>query len=390
MTDHSAITALIPAIYQGPLETKPWQTFLRQLRELIGCDVTALMLRPSKDGMAPLIIWDWPFETDDALVKEAIAERTRLGTSHIFTDVLERSGDICSLHETVPLEEFQQSDYYQRLLKPHGLDQIICLCLVEPNNWKCYLTIASNAAKPKLGAVEKAMMTQCLPHLEHALHTYALIKHSELEREIYGKALEQLTIGTVLIDARGRVTAINGATRELLRQHRCVSLLGDRITLSDNTSNTRLQRLLKDAQAWRAQPQSEDFVDVMRVENRSGPSLSILVRTAPRSELYPSDNSPCVILYLNDGARKNTAPEQIVARLFGLTAAEVALALLLAEGCTLAQAAAKLELTENSARTCSKRIFAKTGVSRQAELVRLILSSVALLAGHTPPGAGND
>jgi DNA-binding CsgD family transcriptional regulator len=46
----------------------------------------------------------------------------------------------------------------------------------------------------------------------------------------------------------------------------------------------------------------------------------------------------------------------------------------------LAQAARVLHLSEQTARTYSKLIFAKTGTNRQADLVRLILTSVAHLA----------
>ena len=54
------------------------------------------------------------------------------------------------------------------------------------------------------------------------------------------------------------------------------------------------------------------------------------------------------------------------------------LAILLSEGATLREAAKELGITENSARTYSKRIFMKAGVGRQADLIRLILRSVAM------------
>ena len=46
----------------------------------------------------------------------------------------------------------------------------------------------------------------------------------------------------------------------------------------------------------------------------------------------------------------------------------------------LADAARQIGLTEESARTYSKRIFAKTGTSRQPALVSLLLRSIATLA----------
>ena len=66
--------------------------------------------------------------------------------------------------------------------------------------------------------------------------------------------------------------------------------------------------------------------------------------------------------------------------LFGLSATEARLALCLADGRTLAEAAGEIPITIESARTYSKRIFAKTGTARQADLVRVLLKSIITLA----------
>jgi DNA-binding NarL/FixJ family response regulator len=123
------------------------------------------------------------------------------------------------------------------------------------------------------------------------------------------------------------------------------------------------------------------------VENSTGARLSLLVRPAPLSDWYQTEAGPSVIVYLGDEEHQQQAPEQFVARLFGLTKSEAALATQLANGFSLTEAADKLGLTESSVRTYSKKIFSKLGVSRQAELVRLILQSIALLAGpdHSEP-----
>jgi DNA-binding CsgD family transcriptional regulator len=66
--------------------------------------------------------------------------------------------------------------------------------------------------------------------------------------------------------------------------------------------------------------------------------------------------------------------------LFELNTMEAGLALQIARGRTLTEAALALKLSEQTARTYSKQIFAKTGTHRQAELVRLILTSVVHLS----------
>jgi len=61
--------------------------------------------------------------------------------------------------------------------------------------------------------------------------------------------------------------------------------------------------------------------------------------------------------------------------LFRLTPREAELALALAFGSNPRQAAAELQISTETARTYLRRIFRKTGVSRRADLVRLVVSN---------------
>jgi DNA-binding CsgD family transcriptional regulator len=93
-----------------------------------------------------------------------------------------------------------------------------------------------------------------------------------------------------------------------------------------------------------------------------------------------------VIVYLTDLSRKLEAlqptresSQTLVAQLFGLTPQEARLALLLADGCTLAAAAQQIGVAEAAARNYSKRIYAKMGIRSQSDIVRLVYRSFALL-----------
>ena len=57
-----------------------------------------------------------------------------------------------------------------------------------------------------------------------------------------------------------------------------------------------------------------------------------------------------------------------------------ALALLLANGFTLDEAAVELGIRKNTIRAHLRSIFAKTGVRRQTTLIHLLLSSVASIS----------
>lgn len=61
---------------------------------------------------------------------------------------------------------------------------------------------------------------------------------------------------------------------------------------------------------------------------------------------------------------------------FGLRAAEATMALLLAEGLTIRQAAERLHYSEGAARMASKRAYDATRVHSQAQLVRVVFISL--------------
>lgn len=68
---------------------------------------------------------------------------------------------------------------------------------------------------------------------------------------------------------------------------------------------------------------------------------------------------------------------EAIAGLFGLSRSEARLADAIASGASLDDAAARCGLTRETARTYSKRIFAKTGARGQPDLVRLVLTRLA-------------
>src|SRR4029450_5978448 len=65
--------------------------------------------------------------------------------------------------------------------------------------------------------------------------------------------------------------------------------------------------------------------------------------------------------------------------LFGLTPAESRMAASIASGSTVSAYAAEAGVTEETARFRLKQVLAKTGVHRQADLVRIVLSSLPAL-----------
>ena len=99
--------------------------------------------------------------------------------------------------------------------------------------------------------------------------------------------------------------------------------------------------------------------------------------------------SEAVALYVTDPRKPVETPEEILQRLFGLTPREASVLRILVEGDDLQVVASRLSISIETVRSHVKHIMDTTGASRQAELVRMVLSSPAWIAGRgksTPVG----
>lgn len=77
------------------------------------------------------------------------------------------------------------------------------------------------------------------------------------------------------------------------------------------------------------------------------------------------------------------APEaEALTEILGLTPAQARIASLLAIGLTLEEAADRTGVTVHTARVHLKQAFERTSTSRQSDLVRSVLSSVASLSAR--------
>jgi DNA-binding CsgD family transcriptional regulator len=369
---------LIELVYNGPLEPTPWHDFLAALGRRMRCRSAGLTLRLSRLGRPPLVIWGDPPSIDDEEARRIRAVHAELGDLDPLRNALSKPGDIHTLDEIISRDALEQSEFYRRILKPYGIEHALGMYISEPGGWEGNVGLINGADAPGFTDADRAMLLQLRPHLERALALFANHQRHRSELEALTETLDRLTLSTFILDDRGRVLRRNGAAQALLRDGRVLRLADERLRLVNRADDARLAAVIDKALAVRARSSEESFVDALRVRDADEENLGVLVRTVGRSVPFLSEPAPALIVHVSGSAEARPV-ERLVMQLFDLTPSEAQLATLLASGLTIAESAERLGLTENTTRTYSKIIFSKTGVGRQADLIRLILRSVAVL-----------
>jgi DNA-binding CsgD family transcriptional regulator len=95
--------------------------------------------------------------------------------------------------------------------------------------------------------------------------------------------------------------------------------------------------------------------------------LGLIVRPVPAAS--ESGQAPGIAIFISDPEERSDAPVQVLVKLYGFTPTEALVAIHLANGLNIDEAAAELGMTRNTARA-HRSVFSKTGISRQPALKR--------------------
>ena len=382
----SDFSDLIGLLYQGALEPQPWQSALPALREALDAQVVSLVLRP-------------PSADDEGVILNCVRQDESVDNSHV---TLADPNDwevsayreqffsldpfvslpldkVIALEDILPDKDLMTSDYYLHYLKPINLFRILGVDTSEPGGMLARLRFSRRASEPRFKATERQLLTLLTPHLSRAIEIYAKLNRMTSERDLYAGAVNQLSVASIILDEQGRMLTTNAVGRALLDQGEGLSLRDGHLHIEGRNINKELQEAL--TSIIREQLHGEtSMVRALRVPRPGGRSdLGLVVRPVPASQWSEGQVSPSAAVFISDPDLQESTSRPILGALFELTPAEANLATLLARGLSLAQVSVAQNISQHTARAQLKSIFAKTGVSRQAELVRLVLKSVASL-----------
>lgn len=258
-----------------------------------------------------------------------------------------------------------------------GLRDAIAVTLHGAGANSSNISIFHSPRGEAFGEEECKLLRELAPHLQRAFQLHNRIQRLEWKRRTVGDVLDHLPWGVVLLDAKGHVLLVNGATTELLARERALKLSPYGLVAAMQSENTRLNALIRGAIAT-ANDNGLHSVGAMTI-SRSGPgrSLQVLVTTLKTKTIHLGKDTPVVAIFISDPDREPVLDSDILAQLYGLTRAEARLAQIVASGGSLREAARQLGVAQSTVRSQLKSIFGKTNTNRQSELVRLLLMAPA-------------
>lgn len=189
-------------------------------------------------------------------------------------------------------------------------------------------------------------------------------------REAIERTLHWLADGVALLRADGAVIYANESFQAIARRNDGIRLRKSKIEFVDEQARARFNAGVAAAPRIRdGKADTASATDFIAARSAGGPPYLVSVRPLLGKPAPQQPTQAVAVVFARDTLARGAATTGMLRELFGLTAAEAALAQALQSGTKLTDYAGKRALSLNTVYTHLRRLREKTGSSRMAELI---------------------
>lgn len=370
------ISSLIGRFYEAAADHALWAGIAADISATLESTSAVLKLHGADDGIRLLEHTDNLCVADE---KQSWAARwhqndlwversARFGVSRIVTD-----------QDLVTPAEQKRSGFYQEWLRSLDIFHMVGAVFPAGDGTLGVLGIHRPAQAGAYEDKDRRKVSILLPHLQRALALGRHFSKATMHRALADETLSRIDAAVFAVDARCRIVTANAQTESLLRAGNPVSSVRGRLRLADAELDQRMARQVRSC-IQVVQGRAAGLGAAFRIPRAGRLALTMIVAPLPQTRWPQPGNAaeprPLALVMVRDP--ETAIPALACLReLFGFTRMEAVIAADLACGLSLDAVAQRRGIGGATARSHLKRVLAKTGTHRQAEVVALIARSVA-------------
>jgi DNA-binding CsgD family transcriptional regulator len=365
----------VGAIYDAALDATLWPDILNRIGEAVGGpQVMFAIYDPAMIGLTNLLA---P-RIDPEIVRSDVIAHWVPRNPLLPRSAVEPPGKVFTCANFIAQDEFTATAFYQEWWRPAGFS-------TEPLVTNLFVDGAASGFfashgllnRPPVDSSQRRLFAALAQHLIRAVALQRCLYNVTIAREDALAGLDGLQQGFLLVDAQARILFANRAARALLDVRDGLGVEAGTLSASDVDGSQTLRGLIASC-AVDANAATDCGGEVALPRGSGRLPLDVLVmpvqpETLTAAILWALPRRSAAIVLISDPETKIRARVEDLRERFGFTPAEAAFALEIVKGDGRKATADRLGITVGTARSHLSKIFDKTGVRHQAELVRLIL-----------------
>jgi DNA-binding CsgD family transcriptional regulator len=365
-----AFDELLLKLYRSVSAGSPWTEFLEELCvQFQACTATLVVRQPAEGDLGDI------FDVHATRAVADVYRSTRFGDDP-FLELEE--GVACNIFDRVTPEQFLRSRFYNELLKLDNNSDILAMNVTFAGTYLGSLKLSRREPAHVFGLAEKSLMMRLYPHLKVALEMFERSRRRHLEVNAYIRAIDQLAFGVIILNERAHVIRVNETASRMMKETQLLRVVGNLLQAGNADQELPLARAVQEALTKHTHG-DRACGSLTLASPGAERSLHLLLRPIEEGDREDDLAPGGAALFLSGEQLQRSVSIGTFARLYSLSKAELALVAELLEGLSIAESAVRLGIAENTARVQLRSVFAKTDTHRQADLMRLALTSLAII-----------
>jgi len=373
MEEDLELTLLIGEIYDAALDASRWTDVLAKIARYVDGQAAGLL---TKNGVSKSGYIHYQVGVEPDFVRSYSEAYWKFDPVATLPDCEDEQ--IVSVSELMPYDEFVAGRFYREWAKPQGWIDAASAVVEKSTGGCAYLTVVRNEASGMVDNEMRRRMGLIVPHVRRAVRTGKVIDLRQGEAATFANVLDGLSPAIFLVDADGQIIHGNAASRLLMATGDLLRGVHGRLTASDS----QLDQALHSA-----------IIAAATLEDVGGKGSAVSLRSHA-GERYVAHVLPLSVgerhkagmrsravaaLFVRKAELEAAPPSEVIRKTYKLTPTELRVLLAIVNVGGVRQVAGNLGVADTTVKTHLGRLFEKTGVSRQADLVKLVAGYSSML-----------
>ena len=355
---------VVGAIYECAIDPARWPSTLQSICDWTGAAAAGLMVRD-------LVLAQFKIQVGvgtDPYWQQLQDERYAAIAPFAVPITFLKAGQVVAVEDVMDFEVYLRGRFYKEWVAPQGLADAMLGILARSGS---RLGAVGISLRRRATDEDKAALTDMLPHLTRAVAISDLLQFRAAEVARLSAAVDGLATGVVFLSSDLKVLDINLAAERMVRERQIVAIENDRLLLP----NSDIGRKLKAAIAACAEGRLDQLKTSTVVFEGRNEAPGLVAHVLPLAKNDSSFGGDAVVaVFLTDPEAPVRMPIETLVEQFGLSPSELRVLMGLMQGQTPREIADAHGIAIPTIRTHLRHLFAKTGTSRQMQLVKLAMS----------------
>lgn len=369
MEEAEQVSHLIGDIYDASLDPALWPEVLKMTCEYIEGATGTLMAQETAPGSARFY-FQWG--NDEKFLQSYQDLYVKLNPVLVPTLLLAKAGDVLSTIDLMPLDEFFASRFYREWVAPQGLIDSAFVTLDKTATGYAFVAVTRHERHGLVDEETRRRMRLLAPHFTRAIVIGRVIQLHKAEAAALSDALDGLAASTFIVDANGRISHANAAAHAMLNEGSIMQAFAGKLAATDPTADRTLHDVLTSASHGDEAVGIKGIAIPLAARDGERYVAHVLPLTSGVRRRAGVAYSAVAAVFVRKATLQGPHPLEALAQAYQLTPAETRVLMMIVEVGGVPEVAPVLGVSETTVKTHLQRIFAKTGTSRQADLVKLV------------------